>query len=488
MEDEMESQLTVQQMLGNLVKVAHHDYEMYKADGISLVNKDPDLFAHLIAWNHKKGEVRSSKIALATLGLKGEPGHNSEYYENAIAHILTWDPINLMHAVDFYQKTGPHKNHASSILRDAVEKYVRVREAKKNWWDSVAVQHRKALKNIYKCFKIKPSKRAQQVLFDRDYPANSVFSAIKDLKGMAPKEAAGTIMNYKIPFNIAVGAVGGLKGNTDLTLAIIESMSPSELVTNTKLLTKVGVMDNPVLKLAYDKGLKKTASDKKVSTLKMDRAKDFIKDTKAKAKLEKVQEERLDNLEGPEGDWLILGDMSGSMDASVEKAKEIAAFLARVCKGKVYLVFFNTMPKMYDVSGKTFEEIKELTRGIRATGGTSVGCGLKLIQEKSIVVNGIIMITDGGDNTPPLFPNVYNSYIKQFDFEPNVYMLHLPGESDKVSYKMENMGYPYTKLEMTEIDRYGLPNLLKILKTKRYTLMDEIMETPLLTINGVLGV
>jgi hypothetical protein len=36
-----------------------------------------------------------------------------------------------------------------------------------------------------------------------------------------------------------------------------------------------------------------------------------------------------------------------------------------------------------------------------------------------------------------------------------------------------------------DVDFYSLPNIIKTLRTSRYTLVEEIMETPLLTFNDV---
>jgi len=48
---------------------------------------------------------------------------------------------------------------------------------------------------------------------------------------MSISEAAGVIIERRIPFLIAVGALGEKIKNKDLVLAIIERMSPTELIT-----------------------------------------------------------------------------------------------------------------------------------------------------------------------------------------------------------------------------------------------------------------
>jgi hypothetical protein len=482
----MEQELTTQQLIGNLVKVGHKQLMPYVQDGMKVLGKDPDLFAHLIAWNQIHGEIRDSKVAYPVIALRGEPGDEKIFHENAVSHLLLLDPRNFVKALDFHKEIGKmHKvNGAGSLLKYGIEQYLKAREENKAWWDRTVLQHRKSVKTLYALNHIKPSRRAQSVLFDRKYPKDSVFEAIRNLKIMSPQEASGTILHFKIPFMIAIGSIGGLKKNTDLALALIENMSPAELITNSNMLQNLGIMEVPALKSAYEAGLSKAKTDKKVSSLKAGRAASVITDEKVKAKLEKIQETKIDSMKGLEGDWLVLGDMSGSMHLAVEKAKELAAVIARFVKGKVYLVFFNTSPRFYEVSGKSLEEIKKMTSGIRANGGTSIGCGLKLIADKNIIVNGIAICSDGGENQYPEFREVYNAYSQKQGISPTVYLLHLPGEGDVLTSRCK--GISYEKLDVSKVDYYAMPNLIKLLKTSRYTLISDIMDTPLLTIQEVL--
>ena len=60
----------------------------------------------------------------------------------------------------------------------------------------------------------------------------------------------------------------------------------------------------------------------------------------------------------------------------------------------------------------------------------------------------------------------------------------MQGDADYLSAKMRDLSYE--KFDIDEIDMYGLPNLLKLLKTSRYALIDEIMQSKLLTIKEVL--
>ena len=177
--------------------------------------------------------MRDSKVALPIVALRGE--FDKELSENAIAHLCLLDPKNLLKAITFNKDLIKNKLFITkgngNFLESAIEQYIRIRESNQGWWIETALQHRKSLKALYALYHIKPNGLAQAVLFDRKKPKGTVFEALVNLKAMSPIEAAGTILHYKIPFLIALGAVGGIKNNVDIIMALIDQTSGSELIT-----------------------------------------------------------------------------------------------------------------------------------------------------------------------------------------------------------------------------------------------------------------
>ena len=164
----------------------------------------------------------------------------------------------------------------------------------------------------------------------------------------------------------------------------------------------------------------------------------------------------------------------------------MSSLIAKSVKGKVYLSFFNTSPRLYDITGKSLEEIKEMTGTIRAGGGTNIGVSIRHIGDRGIVVNGIAIVSDGGehgfDYDGTSFRGAYLPYIKKMGIEPNIYFFKLAGEPDRLSNQVEMNVFD---LRGKEADYYSLPNLIKTMKTKRYGLLDDILDTPLLTLKKV---
>ena len=472
------------QLVNQILHIGHGDLSIYNDVGLKAVRVEPELFGHLIAWNWNKGEVRDSKTAFPFLALRG--ASDRELYENAVSHLCLLDPRNLLKGLYYHKSLPQTKDGAGGILAKGVELYLRHREKNRKLWNRTALQHRKSLKALYALNHIKPAFFAQEILFRRQYPAESVFLVLGELKNMAPQEAAGTILNHEIPFLIAVGALGGIKDKPDVILALIERMSGSELINNTNTLKRWGAFDNPVLKASYDEAMRRTAKDKRVSTLKASKAIEVVKDRKAAGKLRQIQEQRLQKLGGIEGDWLVMGDRSGSMAQSIKVACHVAGFIAQQVKGSVHLVLFNEDPTHYDVTGKSLDEIMKMTARVQATGGTSIGCGLQFLHDKGVLVNGIAICSDGGDNTMPLFHNVYGKYVGKFGVEPTVYLFHVLGDHDVLSHYCNKAGIQLEKFDLGhDVDYYSLPQLVKVLRTSKYSLCQEILDTPLLKFGDV---
>ena len=64
----------------------------------------------------------------------------------------------------------------------------------------------------------------------------------------------------------------------------------------------------------------------------------------------------------------------------------------------------------------------------------------------------------------------------------------MSGDADVLSKNCQNAGIEVQKFSLgASTDYYSLPNLVETMRTTRYSLVDEIMEMPLLTLERVLG-
>lgn len=535
-----ESGLDRKRIIAELTKSAHGKLDEYLAVGRQAALEDPDFFAHLVAWNHVKGQVRDARIALPVIALSALAADQRSaewdwsysplrpvWLDNALAHLADLRPRELARVLLTTTRTEkspvivtPAKAgraitvnavksvkvppfatlaHAPKrVLRRFVTRYLRDLEADRREFERTAVQHRATLHSLYAHFHVSRPQWVGEILFagekghDKHRPgAGTIFEAIRHLKDMSPEEAAGVIAQYKIPFLIARGALGAKAKEPDQVLALMKAMSPTDLVSNMKWLDTAGVKTVPALRSALEDALGRAATAKTArATMKTSRAAEaLVDDERLSGKLHALQEKQLDNLAGIDGDWLVLGDKSGSMSATIETARQVAAVLTRMVRGKVHLVFFDTQPMYLDATGKTLEELTAITRQIMAVGGTSIGCGLQYMLDKKIAVDGIAIVSDGGENNAPYFGTVYPKYCVAMGNEPTVYLYQVQGESDvlfTMYCKRAEIDVQRFDLRHQAVDYYSLPNIVGTMRVGRYQLIEEILNTPLRTLDEVL--
>lgn len=480
-------------MIGVLTKSAHGDLKAYLVDGLLAVQQDPEFFGHLLAWNHRKGSIRDSKLALPVVALMNDSLPRA-LQENSLALLADLPPFLFVRAMDFAREQGV----MSRTLRRLVTRYLRDLEADRRTWDRVAVQHRDALRRLYGLFHVAPGGGTKDQPSHEDVGVMKhqakvgKFAAVRTLSGLPALQIGAVVAQHRIPFLIARGALGARAKESDVALALIKSMSPAELVTNTRALVRLGVKTDGVLRAAFEEGLARAGKKprKGVASLKATKAAEILKaeDPVLSTKLHALQETQLRQMGGIEGDWLVLADRSGSMAHAIEVARQVSGVLARMVQGQVHLVFFDTAPRAFDVTGQTYEQIKGLTALVAPGGSTSIGCGLDYVRRAGRTVDGIAIVSDGGQNHPPDFPTVYGKYVKEFDIEPTVYFYKVPGDPDTLTKGCQQANIPLETFDLRnqQIDYYSLPALVQTMRVNRYLLADEILATPLATLDQVL--
>ncbi len=492
----METSIERSRLLGTLLKVKHRELTDYVGDVLPGAVSDPELFAHIMAWNHEHGKIRDTKVAFPIFALRTSAMDDRELTENAMAHLASLGPRELARAYHLNKILSVEnklirKNRG--LLQDVIQAYLKTREADHGWWTRAVVRNRKAMLSLYCVSHLKPSIRTQRVLFDKNYAGEPVFDGIKRLSKMEPFEAGGFLLAHKIPFTVAAGV--GLKLDDPVVLlALVQSMTGNELITAAKQLSTLKSFKVGSVQDAYLEAVGKVSKDKRVSVAKASKAIAAIRPDSAKKDLVRLKERAAEAAGTIKGDWVILADRSSSMDTAVKNSIEIAALLAHRVEGKVYLVFFNDQPRAFEVSGKTLDEIQHATRNVRADGMTSIGCGLRWLRANKHEVDGIVLVSDGGENTPPFFHDEY----KRMENEPAVVYLKLNSALDRhynqrpgwcsaaFADRLMSKGIPHESWNLgDEADSYALENIVKVIKPTTYGMLDEVMETPLITLRDV---
>lgn len=467
----MEQGLTRNQIISQLIKSPHGNLKSYIPVGVQAAKEDPEFFGRMIAWN-LNGQVRDSQVALPVLALTA-PGLDPVLKANAQGALLRLSPRELLRAAKFCRE----QKAPFTPVKQAIVKSLRDIENPKQF-PRVAIQHRDVLKEMYRWLRIKPADIADKMLFKGEkIGASREFGRLRD---MLPLEAAGIIATKKLPAIQVMGAMKEKARDPVIVQALLGVMTPNQVVNFTKTLERWGLKDHPETRAAYEKALARVANSSR-ATLKTTVAAQAVGGTLGE-KLLGVQEKQLAKLGGVDGDWLVLADRSSSMTSAIEVAQQVASFLARMVTGKVHLVFFNSSPTYYDVSGKTLDEITAMTRTVYAMGSTSCGVGLDYARLNKFDLDGIAIVTDGGDNTVPHFHLAYPSLCKALGKELPAYVYLVNGDPPVMLDRAKCADIDLQVFDLRAgVDYYAIPGLVGTMRTNKYSLADEIMATPLLT-------
>ena len=525
-------------LLNTLLTTPHRKLEEVWPVHQGMVSADPRFYVRLGAWYADSGDVRDHKeMFVATLCLSDFPGHR----DVGLAMLRQLPPYQVVRVLDFIHgrkttkkvverppgekgkgkaKRGKAKTVAATpaaaaptpaavktvtesfglfrnpprSLRTEIERYLREREADADWFDGSVLSARKAMKRLYALNHVRPSERAQRVLFDEDPPAGSRLFALRELaKAGGPEAQARAIVEHAIPYRVAASVVSQM--TPTVLLALIDRMSPQELINNVASLKKRGALDNAELKALVERKLDQAKAGgpgaARVSAFKASKA---IEATAGgvgddlRRKLEDVADARVKAKGRIARPTALLIDKSGSMHVAIELGKRIGAMVSAVCERELYVYAFDTMAYPIDRpfdqaqgrgAGDDLASWERALMGITAGGGTSCGVALEYMRVKGQYVEQIILVTDEGENAAPSFADAVLKYRADVKADPNVCIVRTPGAGDTVETACRRAGVTADVFQFGG-DYYALPNLVPLLsKPSRLELLMEIMEYPL---------
>jgi len=505
------------QLFNALLQTPHRKLDQVWPIHDEVARRDPLFYVHLAAWYHERGDVRDHKeMFIVRLVLSDFPGHR----EVGLALLRALPPYQVVRVVDFIHgvtetrpidqpgvarpgikgkrgrkpsrpQVGDRKGQREVVgvrglqrnlpksLRTEVYRYLREREAVPEWFDSTVLVARKALKRLYALLHIAPAERTQQILFDDNPPSDSRVAGLKRLALAAtPEQQARAIVESRIPFRIAVTVIQEM--TTELLEALIDRMSPQEVINNVALLSRHGALQNPDLKALIDLKLEEAKSAKRVSALKAQTAVQAVDLSDAmRQQLQAVADCQIKargRIRRPTG---LLIDKSGSMELAMELGKRIGAMISAVCESDLFVYAFDKLAYPVTPKGKDLAAWDEAFRGLSANGMTSCGVPVEMLRRKKQHVEQIIMVTDEEEYDPPFFVDSLQRYKRELGADPAICLVRVPDSSTKLQDQCKRAGIPVTTFDFSG-DYYSLPNLVPLLEPpSELDLMMEIMEFPL---------
>lgn len=504
-------------LFNTLLTTPHRKLDLVFPIHQEIVRQDPLFYVRLAAWYSDHGDVRDHKeMFVVTLVTSEFPGHR----DTGLALLREMPPYQVGRVVDFIHgrkwthmvpvdpskapakgKRRPKREKTEEApkvalrpqtdqfglfrnvprsLKTEVERYLREREADPDWFDSTVLIARKSVKRLYAILHIKPGERAQKILFDRSPPEDSRLYHLALLaKASSPAEQARAIVEHAIPYRVASTVVSQM--TPTVLLALVERMSAQELINSLGSLKRRGALDNADIKALIDAKLEDAKGAKRVSALKTAEAVKSANLTgETREKLEQVADTQVKARGRIQRPTALLIDKSGSMEPAIELGKRIGAMLSAISERGLFVYAFDTMA--YPIDAPPSDDLSAWERalaGIKAGGGTSCGVALETMIRRKQYVEQIILVTDEGENTGPLFVPTLQKYMAAVGATPNVCIVRTPGAYGGVHAQCQQAGIATDVFEFTG-DYYSLPNLIPLVsRASKLELLMEIMDYPL---------
>ncbi|HEY9724927.1 MAG TPA: hypothetical protein V6D50_00635, partial [Chroococcales cyanobacterium] len=401
-------------MLNSLLTTPHRQLEQVAKLHEEMVRSDPIFYGHLAVWYQHTGDVRDHKEVFVGNLLTS---NLTEHRDAGFVLLQEFPPYQVARIVDFLKV---HRGKLPRSTRTAVRRYLKEREKNPAFFDRAALRSRKAMKHLYASLHVRPSDRADAVLFKDNPPEDSLAFARKLLAiACSPLEQAQLIVEYRIPYTVAVGAIKQL--TPTVLVALINSMSPQEVINNLKSLQARGVMENPQVKALINEKLEQARGDERVAALKARVVADTAAlDAETVARLERVMDEQVKKRGSITKPTALLIDKSSSMESAIEVGKRIAALISGITQADLFVYAFDTLPYPVKASSNNLSDWERAFQHIKAGGATSIGSPLEAMRLRNQRVEQIVLVTDEGENTAPYFAEAYEAYKRELQTAPSI--------------------------------------------------------------------
>jgi hypothetical protein len=489
------------ELLNTLLTTPHRNLVALHPVHESMIEQDPLFYVHLAAWYADHGTIRDHKeLFVSMLSLSEFEGHR----DAGLALLRRLPPYEVARVVDFIkgrevtsertagrprrgrkqeveivkERIGLFRNVPRS-MKTEITHYLREREANEKSFDRAAMTARNALKRLYAGLHIQPSERAQAVLFDDNPPEDSLAFAVKQIANAdSPQKQARAISDFKVPYRVASSIIGEM--SPMVLAALIDVMTPQEVINNMGSLKQRGALENPDLKSLIEGKLEKAKTDKRVSAYK---AKVAVEAAEISGDLAEALDEVTDQQVKTAGKitrpTALLIDKSGSMEHAIEVGKQLGALISAICEAELHTYAFDTAAYTVKAKGVSLAEWEKALAGIKAAGGTSCGVAIQRMQRKQQRVEQIIMVTDEEENTPPRFQDAYRDYTEAMNVHPSLIFVKIGRAVNFLERACYDLGVAPNVFEFRG-DYYALPNVIPLLTYPSLTeMVTEILDYPL---------
>jgi len=463
-------------LIQSFLEASHGNLARLKPKHEQALQQDPGLYAPLSRWYQQHGTLRDHhQLFTAHLLTSRE----AEFRDHALVMAQTLRPYQMARVVRYVKENLQKSNRT---LRSAVQFYLRRREADPLWFDECVLRDRRSMRYMYATLHIKPNGRAQTILFQEKLPSDSRLQVVRQLHGLKhrPDQQAELIRRHRIQFTTALGAAGPLQ--PPLMLALIEVMTPQQVINNLKFLQRRGALQiaqaRQLIFAKIDQGKRESRVHDTKSMMALQQ---LDEDPELRRRLLEMSEHRLRERGRLTRPTLLLIDKSGSMDVCVAIGKQLACLCSTIADAPLWVEAFDSESFTIKSEETTYEAWERAFRHIRAHGWTSLGAPLRKLKEQHY--EQILLISDGVENTQPLFCQELVQYQWRTGRQVDVFWLKV-GEGSQTSLESsaQSLGVQLNTIPFRG-DYYNLPNLVPLLCQQQAddSLVQQVLELPLYT-------
>lgn len=471
-------------ILNALLRTPHGDISPYIEPFKFLHDRDPLFFVRLACWYNEHGTVHDLKQLFIAFLCTSK--FSDEFRDCGLALMERLPPYQVQRVLYMIkgEDTGGafRKGLGASVPRSfktAVKAYLKRREANDDSFESAVLHGREALSTLYCSLRIKPGQYAQKVLFDNDPPEGSRLHALKLLSWASdPEEQALIIADYQLPYRAAVSAIKWL--SPPVMIAIVDAMSPQELINNLASLKKRGALENEDIRAFIECKLEDAKNDRRVSALKTRQAiKAAGLDGEMGKQVAAVGDARIKSLGKISRSTALFIDKSASMDEAIEVGKQVASIIAPICTKGLHVYAFDTIAYPITAKGTELSDWENAFKGITANGSTSCGAALEALIKDGKQAEQMIIVTDQEENTQPFFERSLVHYVRQFGVKPDIVIVNVGIHSTFLEDSLQKHD-AHVDTYTFNGDYYSLPSLIPLLSQgTRSDLLADIMRYPL---------
>ena len=409
-------------------------------------NEDISFFEHIFANEEKMLQHRDilmshllteENLGLRKLGLINIPNISIR----GIASILNYCKII-------------YKKFPRSAV-NAIKKHLKNIENDEEKFDRLLIYDKNTLKHIYSSLHIKPSERADNILFKNKMPKGSFAEALKLLRTTKYDSnlVCSIIDKYSLTAEESLHAVSHF--SYKISKKILDMLTPEEIL---KLYPKM-----KRLKMTKDEDIlweikeKIYLLPKKQPKAEARRIKKYIhKPTiQFKSQIYAYILKFLEKRYSIDKEISLLIDVSGSMYAHQEIGKAFVHIFSSLMSDidKLHVWTFATEASEINIKDPKWKEYPSINQKPTYNSlGTSPGSALLKMAEKEEKSDVLIIISDGNENGSVLFSDAYEKYVQKMNFFPYPIFIKCGYISDKFETNLQNSDITCFVSEFTDYE------------------------------------